>query len=146
MEHGARPHRANGRTGSRLGRLHVKRPMRPLRVVVPDEFGEDRGEVLFVEHDDVVQALSAERPDHPFGYRVRLWRSDRRGDSVDADALGSRPEVAAVDGIAIPQEMAGLAFPGRRFDQLAPHQAAVGFAVTFTCTSSRRPWAMKTRT
>jgi hypothetical protein len=25
-------------------------------------------------------------------------------------------------------------------------QAAVGFAVAFTCTSSRRPWAMKTRT
>jgi len=59
MEHWARNDRADGRTDSRLRRLQMKCPMGPLRAVVTDDFREDRAEVLFVEHDDVVEALSA---------------------------------------------------------------------------------------
>jgi len=36
--------------------------MRPLGVVIVDELREDRGEMLFVEHADVIETFSAERP------------------------------------------------------------------------------------
>jgi hypothetical protein len=39
-------------------------------------------------------------------------RVNRGDDSVDADASGTLPTVAAVDCVAIPQEMARLAFQG----------------------------------
>jgi hypothetical protein len=76
--------------------------------------------VLLVKHDQVVGALSAERPNHPLGDGVCLWRVNRGADSVDADASGTLPKVAAVECVPIPQEMAGLASPGRRFDQVSP--------------------------
>ena len=37
--------------------------MRPFLVVVADEFGEHRPQVLLVQHDDVLEAFSAERRD-----------------------------------------------------------------------------------
>src|ERR1043166_5972852 len=67
--------------------LQTKRAMRALRVVVVDEFAENGWQVLLVKHDEVIQALAAERPDHAFCDCVRLWRVNRCGDAVDADPL-----------------------------------------------------------
>jgi len=99
----------------------MQSPLGPLGVVGADEFRENRGEVLLVEHDDVVEACSAERPDDPFGHGVGLWSADRRGDGGDTDALGSRPEVTAINSSAIAEQMARLVSPGRGLAQLAPH-------------------------
>jgi len=44
--------------------------------------------VLLVEDDQVIQALAAMGPDHPFRDCIRLWRVNR-GDGVDADAPGA---------------------------------------------------------
>jgi hypothetical protein len=62
--------------------------------------------VLLVEHDQVVQALAAQGPDHPFGDRVGLWRVNGAGDGVDTDAAGTLAEVATVDRIAIAKQVA----------------------------------------
>ena len=75
--------------------------MRSILVVVGDELGEDRPEVLLVEDDQVVEALAAERPDHPFRDSIRFRRPNRGADGVDADASGALAEVAAIDRIAI---------------------------------------------
>jgi hypothetical protein len=45
--------------------------MRPLLVVVVDEFRQHRPQLLLVERDQVVGALATEGPDHAFGDRVR---------------------------------------------------------------------------
>jgi hypothetical protein len=51
--------------------------MRPILVVVPDEFRQYRPQVLLVEHDDVVQTL-AQRSRHgswPHFSRTISWKS-----------------------------------------------------------------------
>ena len=92
--------------------------MWPLMVVVPDELGEYRPEMLLIEDDQVVEALSAKCADDSFNDRVRPRARYGRGDGVDADALGPCTEVAAIHGIAITQQMPRLASPGRRLDEL----------------------------
>jgi len=71
---------------------------------------------------------------------------DRRGDCVDADTPSALPKIAAIDGVAIAEEMAWFLAPGVASMICRHTQAAVGLAVTLTCTSSRRPWAMNTST
>ena len=89
-------------------------------VVVGHEFAQDRREVPLVEHDQVVQALSTERPDHPLNDRVRTRRSNGCGDGIDTDASGTPVEVAAIDRIPIVQQMPRLMSPRCRLEQLAP--------------------------
>jgi hypothetical protein len=69
----ARPDRTGGRTWTQLGCLQAERPHRTLGMVVTDEPGQDGSRGLLVEHDQVVQALAAQRADHPFhdGIRAR---------------------------------------------------------------------------
>ena len=95
--------------------------MRPLLVVVADELGQGRQQVPLVQDDDVVKTLSAERPNHFLDDRVRTRRSNGRGDAINTDPLGTLAKVAPVDGISIPQQMAWLASPGCRLDDLSPH-------------------------
>ena len=57
--------------------------------------------MLLVEHDQVVQAFSAERPDDSFNDNVCRWRVNRRHDAVDTDPTGSLTEVAAVHRVSI---------------------------------------------
>src|SRR6202022_4008048 len=65
---------------------------------------------------------------HPFNLRravrcasFRLWCMDRTGDGIDADALGALSEVAAIDRIAIVEEMAWFLAPRRGLDELPPY-------------------------
>jgi hypothetical protein len=59
--------------------------------------------MLLVHHDEVVETLSAQGPDHSLGDGVGLWRVDRASDSVDADPLGALSEIAAIDSISVSQ-------------------------------------------
>ncbi len=45
--------------------------MRSLVVVVADELGQHRRQVPLVEHDHVVETLSAQRSNDTFGDRIR---------------------------------------------------------------------------
>jgi len=94
--------------------------MRPVTVVVPHEFGQHRPQVLFVQHDDVVQTFSTECSDDTFGDRVRTWRSNGRCDAVDSHLSGSLAEIVAVDSVAIAQQVPRLLAPGCCVDQLTP--------------------------
>jgi hypothetical protein len=66
--------------------------------------------MLLVEDDELVQAFSAQGPDHLFGHRIRTggsppaWRWHR----YRTDPSGTRAEVAAVDRVAISPWMAWL--------------------------------------
>ena len=59
--------------------------MWPVSVVVRDEFVQHGPEVLLVQHDNVVQTLTAECADASFGDCVRLWRVNRRSDGINPD-------------------------------------------------------------
>jgi hypothetical protein len=77
--------------------------------------------VVLVEHDYVVETLSAERANNAFCDGVGLRRVDWRGNRIDADAAGALSEIAAVDGIVIAEQMAWFVAPGRGLDELPPH-------------------------
>ena len=113
--------------------------MRTILVVVADEFGEHRAQMLLVQHDDVVQTLASKRSNHSLDDGIRPRCSNGRGDTVDTDPFGSLAEVATIHSIPIMEEMPRRVAPGRAWMTWRQTQAAVGFAVTFTCTSSRRP-------
>ena len=76
--------------------------MRPVPVVIADEFRQHRRQVLLIEDDQVVETLAPERADNAFGDRVRTRRSNGCSDGIDADPAGPLPEVAPVDRIPIP--------------------------------------------
>ena len=120
--------------------------MRPLLVVVLHELGQHGPKMLLVEDDGMAETLSAHGPDHSLRDGVGLWRVDRSGDRVDTDAPSALSKLAAVDGIPITDEMAWFLAQGVASMSCRHTQAAVGLAVTLTCTNSRRPWAMNTST
>ena len=51
----------------------------------------------FAEHDDVVEALAAERADQSLRVRILPGAAWRTHDFVDADAGHAPPELGAVD-------------------------------------------------
>src|ERR687885_589340 len=112
--------------------------MRSLQVVVPDELGEDRSEMLLIEDDQMVQTCSTERPDESLDDGIRPRARYGCRNSIDTDPSGSLAKVAAVPRVVIMEQMAWPLAPGRRLDHLLPHPGRGRVAVTLTCTSSRR--------
>ena len=97
----------------RLVRSHV--------VVVRDVLAQHRPQMPLVHEDQVVETLAPERFDNTLGDGVRLRRADRREDRLDPDPSRFADEVAAIRAVAVPDQIAGLLPPRRRFQQLAPH-------------------------
>ena len=76
--------------------------MRSLGVVAADELGGDRSQVPLVNDDKAIQALAAERPDHPFRDGIRPGCADRAEQHLDAEAPGPQREVATVHRVPVP--------------------------------------------
>lgn len=110
---------AQGR--SRAGRLQLRLPsvggvecegaVRALRVVVRDVLVEDVLQMPFVEHDQVIEAPTTERPDHAFGDRVGVRGVHRGEDRVDAEARRLRDEVGPIATVPIANQVTWLACP-----------------------------------
>jgi hypothetical protein len=73
---------------------------------VVGEDAEHTLEVTPVDDQEPVQALGAGGADEAFGDRVRLWRSHRRLDDLDAFAGEDGVEVAAVFAVAVADQEA----------------------------------------
>jgi hypothetical protein len=112
VEDRVRPDRACHWPERRFRGLQSKGPMRSLLVVVRHELTQDSHEVLLVQNDDVVEALSPQGANHSLHDGVRLGRVDRGRDRVDTEASGALAEVAAVHGIPIAQQMPWFTTPG----------------------------------
>jgi hypothetical protein len=100
--------------------------MRTSVVVIVDELRHDSYQVALVDHNQVIHALDANRPHHPFGDRVGVWGPTRSLDSDDAHGSGPRVEVPAVDRVAIVDQVRRLASPRRGIDQLPPDPCGGG--------------------
>lgn len=82
-------------------RSQAQAPVRPIPVVVSDELAQDRQKLILTQHDQVVEALPAERADHPLRYSIRLGGQHWRADSADAQSPQPRIEVRAIHAIAV---------------------------------------------
>ena len=56
-----------------LGAVHLEREMRARPVIVVEIGAHNSPEMSLIHHDDVVQALSANRSDQPLDARVLPW-------------------------------------------------------------------------
>src|SRR5450759_5706258 len=94
--------------------------MRPIMVVVVDEFRQDPPQVALADRNQVVEALPAGRPHPAFRDRVRAGRPNRSPQTLDSQAGGALAEVGAPDPVTVMDQISRLAVPGRGFDQLPP--------------------------
>lgn len=73
--------------GTWLRRVLVQGQVRPRSVIITQELANNASEVIFTEHDDVVEAVPAQGPDHSLHER-RLpgtaWRNYNLLDFEDA--------------------------------------------------------------
>src|SRR5688572_10746847 len=94
--------------------------MGSLAIVVLHIFAEHLQEMALVQHDHVVKALSAERPDDSLRHRVRVGGTYRCHDRHDPDARSVLNEVGAVTAVVVANEISGLCTPRRPSHNLSP--------------------------
>ena len=88
-------------------------------MIVRQVFRKKVSEMTLTSHDDVVEALPANRADKALdvGALPRCTRS--REDFGDAESGDSSAELGAVHGVAISQQVAWRRVPRKRLDDLA---------------------------
>lgn len=111
-----------GRDWPRVWRVLVEGEMRPRSLVVRDIGAEEPSQMAFVEHDDVVEALTSDRSDDSFDIGILPGRSRCRANDRQAERRDRAVERGVEDRIAVVQNKArrrDLA-PGKRFAELLP--------------------------
>ena len=91
-----------------------------------------------IKDDEVVQTLSADRSDAPFGVWILAGVAGRCEDFFDLGRSDTRPNLVAINAVPIPHEIARSFVFGEGLDNLLEVQAAVGWSVTLKCSTSRR--------
>jgi len=104
--------------GARLGSILLEREMRARAVVVADVAVQTATEVSLIQDDHMVEELAADGADHAFDQGILPWRTGRRENLGDAHAVHPSPKLAAVDAVAIAEEIARRRVIGERLDEL----------------------------
>src|SRR6516165_10648967 len=104
--------------GAWLGRVLLQAQVRATPMVIVSEFSEVARQAGFTEYDHVIQALPANRADHPLDVGTLPGRPRRREHLFDAHRLHLLHEVCPEDAIAIAQQIARCRLPGEGFAQL----------------------------
>jgi len=101
--------------------------MRPVLVVVVLVSEQGSPKVLFVQHDDVIRALTPDRADDPFAVRILPRRPGSDEHLLDAHVLDAVPEVPAVDRITISNQITrSVPFAGNASTICCSAHSAVG--------------------
>jgi hypothetical protein len=105
--------------------------------------------VRFSDHDDVVEAVPPNGPDHALTVRILPWGPRRGEDLLDAHRTHSTNEVRAIDLVSVPNDVLRRRVVGEGIDQLlacplrsmqrveAEDRAVPGSAVFDTSTARR---------
>ena len=87
-------------------------------VVVREVTAQQASEMPFVEHDDVIEAFSSNRPDDALGEGILPGRSRRDEDLANSQTLHPPCEHVAVDGIPIAEQVLGRCLFREALDEL----------------------------
>ena len=87
-------------------------------VVIREEIAQQPLQVSLVEHDDVIEQVSADRADEPLDVWILPGRSRRRDDFRDAHACECLPNFVAVATIAVADQIARRRVEGEGFAEL----------------------------
>ena len=81
--------------------------MRPRQVVILEVLGQDSVQVIVVQHNHVVQALSAYGADQSLHVRILPRRAGRNEHFLNPHVLDPMSEVLAVDAVTVSQQESG---------------------------------------
>ena len=85
--------------------LLVQPEMRPVIVVVADALGHRAPEMPLVEHDDVIEQVSAAVADEAFGDSVLRWTAEAGAHRLDPEALDGADDLSVEVGRAIEDQI-----------------------------------------
>lgn len=103
--------------GPRFWRVLPERQMRSAVMIIGPERFEVAPKAAFVEHDHVIQTLSADGSDQASNVCPLPWRPRSGQHVLDAHRLDLFNELVAEDAIAVAQEIAGRARPWEGFPE-----------------------------
>ena len=72
---------------AKLRRVLLQRSMRSGFVVIIGVSSQRSAQMRFARNDQMIEALTADRPDQPFGIRILPWRSRRYRLVPEVDTL-----------------------------------------------------------
>src|SRR5437899_11113557 len=81
--------------------------MCPRPVVVVDVLRQDLSKMPFADHDDVVQAFTSNRADHPLGIRVLTRRAGRNDGLLDVQHPGLMRKSLSIELVSVPNQIPG---------------------------------------
>ena len=87
-------------------------------MIVVEVSSENPQQVLFIENDEMIEALATDRSDDSLDVRILPGTLPGGDDLLYAQIRHAAAEVAAVDPVAIPQKEPGSLVPGKGFDDL----------------------------
>jgi len=91
--------------GPSIARILAERHVRARPVVVGEVGTKDLSEMALVENNDVIQTISPDRADDPFGERISPWAPRRRHNLLDAHRLQPRPKLLTVRPVPIANDV-----------------------------------------
>ena len=96
-------------------------------MVVGKVGGQNSTEMAFIEDDDVVETVSAYRPDKALNIGILPRRPGCRENFLDGEALNTTAEVVAVDTVTVAHHVLGRRVLGKRLNDLlgSPVRAGV---------------------
>src|SRR5215831_15929100 len=92
--------------------------MRSRPMIITEVTSWNSAQVPLIDHDDMVQAFSANASDHPFRIAVLPRTPSRCRNLPDTHSINSRGEVVSVDPITIPYEVARHSVVGKCLHEL----------------------------
>jgi hypothetical protein len=98
--------------------IFVQAQVGPTPVVIGEIGFEQAVQVSLIEHDDVVQALAADRAYQPFDVRRLPGRARGDPDFLQAQSLGAALEVQAVNAVTVAQQVLRGRYEGEGFPEL----------------------------
>ncbi len=96
----------------------AKREVRVKPVVIISIGSQQATQVLLFEDDDMIEALSTDRPDEPFNARILPGRAGRRWAVPDPHRSKPFAEKFAIGSIAVSNEISGRRVPRKCFRDL----------------------------
>ena len=107
-----------GMDGARLRTIHRQGEMGPPVVIIGTIVGQDALQMLLVQDDHMIQALTPDTSNQPLDVGVLPWTRGYDDDFFDPYMLDALPKGRAVDVVAVTQEIPWCLVPGKRFDHL----------------------------
>ena len=87
-------------------------------IIIGDEFRQNSPQMLFVDHDQMIGALTPDRPDQAFNISVLPGRAERRGSVPDAHRSDASFECAAKCSVIVANEIFRHCIPRQRLGDL----------------------------